>query len=101
MNKESSTLIDDNARIQEIVAALDDVDYYHRLSWFASIRQKRDAAMKYFESLLVPNEPEPEGSSGQIAQLVSRSMSVSGPASHSGPGNVVFFAVSTKKDEAA
>lgn len=89
MHKENCSLIDDNVRIQRIVTASDEVDYYNRLHWFVSIRQKRDAAVKYFESLLICNEPEQEPesgsvrSSGQIARLVMKSMTVSRSASHS------------------
>ena len=48
MNERNRLKPDDSGRIKHNVADLDDMDYYHRLRWVDSIRQKHNAAMNYF-----------------------------------------------------
>ena len=67
---------EESRRTQQMVAALDDIDYYHRLRWIDSIRYKRDAAMHYFESLLVQNASELEMNTGTRARNVLSLMTV-------------------------
>jgi len=67
--------------IQQSEAALDDIDYYHRRRWIDSIRQKRDAAMHYFEALLVQSASGPEMSTGTRARNI-RLMTVCGVVSY-------------------
>lgn len=81
---------------QQWVAALDDIDYYHRRRWIDSIQQKRDAAMHYFESLLVKSASGPEMSTGTTARNI-RLMTICGVVSYAQPHDSGIVAIFCEK----